>query len=90
MTKGEINWVIMVYYYFCTNLPASSQVSPIKPAAQLQVSLATQAPFTHGGSHVTGRNSNTHDCYQEFERLLLHADMVWKDFCPTIWYTINF
>ena len=32
----------------------SVHLSPSYPSAQLQVSFATQAPFSHGGSHTTG------------------------------------
>ena len=71
--------MIMVHNYFCSNIPVSSQVSPIKPAAQLQVSLATQAPFTHGGSHITGRNL----IYRQIPRVHIpaDADMDLKDSC---------
>ena len=37
-----------VYY-----IPASSHLSPTYPIIQIQVSLATQAPCTHGGSQTT-------------------------------------
>ena len=36
------------------NSPRSVHLSPSYPSAQLQVSFATQAPFSHGGSHTTG------------------------------------
>ena len=40
-------------------IPGSVHLSPVYPSAQLQVSLATQAPCTQGGSH-TAVNQKIH------------------------------
>ena len=42
-----------MYTYVHTYVPGSVHLSPIYPSAQLQVSLATQAPCTQGGSQTT-------------------------------------
>ena len=58
---------VVVYGSKNTPLPVSEHLSPIKSKPQLQVSLATQAPFSHGGSHTTGKVS-MHNCItQELE-----------------------
>ena len=45
----ELQLTVYMYLHFW------SQVSPLNPSEQAQVSLATHAPFSHSGVHTTAK-----------------------------------